>query len=311
MNIALPTGLKGLISTPRTQESVHNLIYSQEASERLTIRPTVKKLLELDGVCRGMGLFRNQVSGEEEVYGVYGTKLYRINIVNAVADKDLSAGDVVATEIGTIGEQADVIILSDFAVMLIMVKGGTAYTYDGTTITPITDTDYKPSVSVALDAGRFVYCPADGSPVFWSDVGKPDVIQGTSFVDAEFKPDPNKAVYQRKGLIYILGSRSVEVLQYDRGSYRRLSSDSTNTGYVSCLVPYGDSFAFLGQNEQGGFDFFAMSDVPQKISSDSVSELINVKYQTVDLINATAFYIVWERSAATYIQHSRRYTLLC
>lgn len=294
--IALPRGLRGLKSSPKQQKTVKNMIYSADDSERLILRPCVYNLLELDGACRGLGLFNNQTTGAEEMYGVFGSKLYKILITNPVAGKRLTSGDILTEEIGTIPSFSECILKSDFTYMVILIKGGASYSYDGTTLAEITSANYKPSVSLSRDDGRFIWIPADGSPFFWSDVGDPTSIQVDSRADAETQTDPNKACFVRKGINYVLGTRSIEATEYREAAqaYLRLSQDDSNTGYIGGLTEYGESFAFLGCNAQGGFDFFVMDDKPRVMSNPAVSEILNSDYFLNELDDVRGFYFVWK-----------------
>ena len=292
--IPLPTGLAGTQDSQQKQELVRNMIYSNGTLKR---RPVVNNILNLgdDDFCRGLGLVRNQVTGDEELCGVFGNRFVKIIINNPQAQKPLSGGDVVVEELGVIDDTADVKIASDFTRTCIMVVGGPAYIYDGTTLEEITDPDYLPSVEVAVDDGRFIFCPADGSPLFYSLLQDPADID-ERFFDAETKPDPNKSCFVRRGLLYALGSRSIEVLDYNLqlDVYQRISADSQPVGFVSALTAFDDSYAFIGQGENGGFEVYLYTTFAEKISNDTISELLNREYSERELRNLTATQFKWE-----------------
>lgn len=292
--IQLPTGIKGLQSSPYLRETVRNCIYS---GDKLKGRPVVDNFLDFDAPCRGLGLIRDLQTGDEELYGVWGGVLKRIKIGNPQFGKRLNAGDVVADNVGLIDDLAPVQIVADFSRACIMVVGGPAYIYNITdkTLIEITDASYIPSVSVAVDDGRFVFAPADGSPFFFSKLQDPADIQ-SRFFDAETKPDPNKGLFVRRGLLYGLGSRSIEALDYSPqiDNYRRISQNTDKVGFVTCLTDYGDDFAFLGQGENGGFEFYRYSTQAQKISTESISEILNKDYSERELRNLKAEHFTWE-----------------
>ncbi len=292
--IPLPTGLAGTQGSQQKQELVRNMIYSSDTLKR---RPVVDNFLDFGGdvFCRGFGLFRNQETGDEELYGVIGNDFVKIVISDPQATKPIGAGDIVTEVIGTIDDTADVRIVSDFARCCIMVVGGPAYIYNGTTLQEITDPDYLPSVEVAVDDGRFIFCPADGSPLFYSLLQDPADID-ERFFDAETKPDPNKSCFVRRGLLYALGSRSIEVLDYNPqlDIYQRVSADSQSVGFVSALTAYDDSYAFIGQGENGGFEVYLYTTFAEKISNETISELLNREYDERELRNLTATQFKWE-----------------
>jgi len=294
--VNLPTGLGGLRASPKRQNDLRNLIYLREG--RLVLRPCVSNILDsLDGSCRGMGIFRNDTTGDEELYGVFGSKLYRFIISDPLAGKDLNAGNITITEIGTIDNQNDCELVASFSFLVILTKGDKAYAYNQSSgLAEITDPLYKPSVSVQQDEGRFIFVPADGSPFFWSAQDDPLTYDAADFADGEQFPDPNKANFMRKGVHYVLGTRSVEASQYNPSidSYLRLSENAARVGYVGGKIEYGENFAFLGQNSQGGFEFYEYSDFPQRISSDTVSEILNDEYFLNELDNITASHFIWK-----------------
>ncbi len=294
-SVKLPTGLKGLKASPKRQNELRNLVYLREG--RLVLRPCVSNLIELDGACRGMGIFRNGKTGDEELYGVFGGFLYKIVISDPIAGKDLNAGNITATQIGAIANVNDCELVASFTYLVVLTKGSIAYAYDGTTLTQITDPAYLPSVSVAEDEGRFIFVPADGSPFFWSNQDDPLAYNNGGFADGEQFPDPNKANCMMRGIHYVLGSRSVESSQYDPSlnTYPRLSEDAAQVGYVAGKTRFGENYAFLGQNSQGGFEFYELSTSPQKISTDTVSEVLNTEYYLKELVNnVTASSFIWK-----------------
>ena len=297
--IELPTGLKGVDASPYQRETVRNLIYS---NGKLKGRPVVDNFLDLGeegspSACRGLGLIRDFDTGDEELYGVWANKLKRITITNPQFGKRLTADDVTIEVVGDIADQAEVKIVADFSRACIMVVGGPAYVYDiaGGTLTQISDSNYLPSAEVVVDDGRFVFAPIDGSPFFHTDLSNPANIEPRIF-DAETKPDPNKSLYVRRGLLYALGSRSVEALDYrvQLDNYQRVSQNTDKVGFVSCLTQYGDNFCFLGQGDNGGFEFYQYGTVAEKISSETVSEILNKDYYERELRNLRATYFVWE-----------------
>lgn len=292
--LPLPAGLAGVKASPYQQQSVRNCIAS---NGKLKARPVVDNYLDLGGKCRGMGLIRDINTGDEELFGVWGTTLKKVKISNPQFQKRLGSGDVIAIDVGTVQGLAEVKIVSDFSRACVMIVGGPAYIYDITnkTLTQITDPNYIPSVSVGVDDGRFVFAPADGSPFFFSRLRDASDIE-SRFFDAETKPDPNKGLFVRKGLLYGLGSRSIEGLNYNTSTdnYQRISENTDKVGYVTCLTEYGDDFAFLGQGTQGGYGFYAYSTKASKISNETVDEIINRDYSERELRNLESTYFEWE-----------------
>lgn len=295
--IKLPQGIRGVKASPKTKETVKNLIFS---GNKLMFRPGVTSLSSGNGVCRGTGSFINQATGVEELYQVSGDKLVKIELNTGFVSNNLRPIDVTVTDIETIGGSAKCIISSSFEYMVVLVEGGDAYVFDSSLTLQKQFTDgvdnYKAAVSVTHDAGRFVFIPADGSPFFWTNTGDATTIDSANFADAETQTDPNRAVIARKGSIYVLGTRSIEQQVYDaaRNVYLAVSGSTASVGYVGGLTKYGESFAFLGQGENGGFNFYFMGQEPTLMFNESISEQLNRDYAVSDLQNIGGQYFTWK-----------------
>jgi hypothetical protein len=295
-SLPLPTGCTGLKASPKFRQELRNVYAVAGEKPTLSIRPGVDGLGVQAGKCRGMGLYRNNTTGDEELYAVFGTRLLKIVIDNALAEKKLTAADLAITDIGEIPASGECILIGGFTKLLIMQVGGDAFVYDGTTLDQITDPQYLPSVSCDYEAGRFVFVPSDGSPMFWSDLDNPASIQPENYADAEREPDPNKAVIKIKDTVFLLGTRSIQRLRYRAGinTYVAEGGESAAVGYVGGLTRFGENYAFVGQGTNGGFDIYAFGQAPQAISNDFVSELINSEYSLRDIENMRAEYAVIE-----------------
>lgn len=283
--IALPTGRRGAKASPKLTQRVENLIYQQGETPVLMPRPAVTSVASAKGSCRGMGVFRNISTGEEELYFVSSDVLYRLNVSSDYVTENLRPIDITLTEIGTIPVGGDCQLVSSFTHLCVLIEGGDAYMYDGTTLTKVTSPNYKPSQSVAFDAGRFVFVPSDGEPFFWTNTGDPLTIDAVNFADAESATDPNRAVIERKGSIYVLGDRTVEQQRYEpsQNVYVRVGGASASVGYVGGLTEFGETFAFLGRDSGGSFQFYVMGASPEPMGNDSIQEMLAGEYSNREL----------------------------
>jgi len=309
--INLPRGCAGLEATSKRQEIVKNLFYTQGEFPVLSIRPGVDQVINSFGRCRGQGLFRNNVTGDEELYSVSGDRLIRTTIINNQADKVLTESDVLIDDLGEITGNGEIILIGGFTKLLVMEVGGVAWVYDQVNgLLPIDDVNFVSSVSAAYDGGRFVFVPADGSVFFWSELDDPSNILPNSFADAEIFPDPNKVVYAYKSSIFIGGSRSFQRFNYDstRDTYIPYLGEESTVGYVGGITGYGEHFAFIGNGADGDFNIYAMGGQPQAISNDFVSELINNEYTLSDIENAIGESFEWKGSTIL-IFHLPNHTL--
>lgn len=295
--IPLPSGNTGLKTSPRTRQELKNLYLVSGDSPSLSLRHGVDSVASADGVCRGLGIYRNQSTGDEELYGVFGQRLKRVTISNVRRDKKLLPSDIQVDDLGEIPNSGECILKGGFTRLCIIQVGGVGYTYsvsDG--LQQITDVDFLPSVSMDYDSGRFVFVPKDGSPMFWSALDDPSNIAFNDYADAEREPDPNKACKRIKDTVYLLGSRSIQGLDYDPtlDTYIARGGESAAVGYVGGLTSFGEVFAFVGQGTNGGFDIFVMGQEPTSITNDYVAELINSEYSLSEITNMRGEYAVIE-----------------
>jgi len=297
--IPLPTGNSGLNASPKTLETVKNLFLTRGNNPVLSIRPGIDKIDDAFGASRGSGLFRNNVTGDEELYMVSGTRLIRIVVSNVLARKQLNATDITITNLGEITGSSDIVMVGGFTKLLIMEVGGRGFVFDQINgLVEITDVSFQQSNIAFYDNGRFVFIPSDGSPFFWSELDDPSNILPSSFADAEIFPDPNKSGFALKSSIYVLGSRSVQRFRYNStlDTYKTYVGEESTIGYVGGMVQFGETFAFLGNGADGDFNIYAMAGQPQTISNDFISELINNEYSLPELAEIRAESFEWKGS---------------
>lgn len=290
-SIQLPKGLRGKKNSPKQSEYLANCFYKTSDVPTITPRPGVNATIDAVGYCRGSGLFK------EELYQVSNDELIKITFIGSVAGEIPNATNTVYERLGEIDGSGDCILKAGFTDLCIMVKNGKAYVYnEGAGLREISDPQYKVSVSMDYDGGRFVFIPANGGPFFWTDLADPTSIDPKSFADAEEFPDPNKGIITRKKSIYVLGTRSVEALRYNASidTYQAIQGVSANVGYVGGLTELGEDFVFLGRGKNGGYSFYGMSQFPTTISNETVDEIINNEYSLEELEGVTADYFRWE-----------------
>lgn len=310
--IPLPRGLSGLEASPKTREEVKNLFFTKGDTPVLSIRPGVESVIKGFGRCRGSGLFRNNITGDEELYMVSGTRLIRVTINNPQAGKNITVNDVDIDDLGEIAGSGECILVAGFTKLLVMQIGSVAYVFDQVNgLLVIDDVNFVPSVSAAYDAGRFVFVPLDGSVFFWSLLDDPSAIDPQNFADAEIFPDPNKVVVAYKSSIYIGGSRSFQRFNYDATLDRYLTykGEESTVGYVGGITNFGETFAFVGNGSDGDFNIYIMDGQPRTISNDYVSELINDEYSLFDIENMIGESFEW-KGTTLLVFHFPRHTLV-
>jgi len=145
-------------------------------------------------------------------------------------------------------------------------------------ITEITDVDFVSSVEAAFIAGRMVYCPEDGSPIFFSDVNAFSTIQAASFFDAEDVPDLNTGVIAIRDDLYVLGADTIRVFRAvgtGSSTFRVVKGAGSETGYIGGKIRSGESFMFVGRDREQGNGIFMMGQgSTQRISTQTIDAMI-------------------------------------
>ena len=251
---------------------------------RLAQRPGIDAFSDGPGICRGSTQYKGKC------YQVSGDKLVRINIdgtVDALGDIPGSAQCAIA-----VGAQK----------MVVVVKGAGGYVYDiDAGLSQITSPNYQPSIDVAHIDGRFVFVPADGGPLFFSDVDNPFSIGNASYFDAELLPDNNLGVKHYKNRLYVLGEDSCEMFRHKGANpsapFLRSDGAAVFVGYVAAHVEYSESFALLGKEKEGSYGIFIMSagEAP-RISSGPVDRLLNREYTPDELKTCLSQRLQWDEA---------------
>jgi hypothetical protein len=276
--VPLPTGIAGDDDIPELQEFLVNLF--NPGDNTLVPTPGIDSFTTGEGVCRGA------VDFQEEHYQVSGTSFVKV------------ATDGTVTVLGTIGGTEECVLSTSFIAIEIIVKGGAGFSYSPSGGLVSIGGSFVPCVDVDQINQRFVFVPADGGPLFYTDVNAPTTIPPLNFFDAELLPDLNKGCINLKNDFYVGGQNSFEVFR-DTGPtdspFQRVGGAAIETGYVAARAIYRDTFVFLGRDRGGAFSFHAMSsgDAP-KISNTAIDELLNEEYTLAELETCLPQRITWK-----------------
>jgi hypothetical protein len=270
--INLPTGLRGNSDTPKQKEVLVNCYLEAGNRPSIVPRPAIDEYATVFGRCRGAGKFK------EELYQVSSNLLIRIdeNEVGVTSWEDVGGGV-------TIDGSADCLLIESFTKLLVMVKGGNAYVYDGATLELIDDPEYETSIDAAFIFSRFVFIPEDGGPYFWSDLNDPSAIDPQNFADAEVLPDKNKAVAELNDSLIIGGGATIErhTFNTELDTFQRQSGTTLNIGYVGGMTRYNETLIFIGRPINGTYSVYLYGqNIP--ISNKAVDEVLN-KYSLEEL----------------------------
>lgn len=276
--VPLPTGIVGIEDIPELREALVNLF----APGNGTLLPTPGQ----DNKATGTGVCRGAIDFQNEHYQVSGTSLIKIG------------DDGTVTTIGTIPGIAECRFAKSFIALEIIVKGGPGFSLDTSGNLTTVGGSFLPSIDVTAINQRFLFVPADGGPVFFTDVNAPTTIPALNFFDAELLPDENTGIINLKNDVYVGGQNSFEIFR-DTGPtdspFQRVDGAAVETGYVTARARYKGTFVFLGRDRKGSFAFHIMSsgDAP-KISNPAIDEILNEEYTQAELETCLSQRFEWK-----------------
>jgi hypothetical protein len=282
MIINLPQTLGPCKDFPTMREYLINLF---NPDDRLLRTPGV------DLWTNGSGLTRGGAVHLGEAYLISGTRFCRLE------------EDGVVTNIGAlITGQTSFELAPSFNEMAIceVSDTGRGFVYDAAadTLTEITDAAWVSSRDVCTIEGLAVWCPYDGSPIFYSDQNDFLNYSPLKYFDAEQLPDKNRGVINVRNNLFVLGEESIEQFRTTPDTNIRFVSVAQGqvmVGYLAGKTLYKNTFAFLGKKQSDAYGFFAFGqgDAP-KISSEFVDEILNNEYALEELETCRAFRYVWK-----------------
>jgi hypothetical protein len=218
-------------------------------------------------------------------YYVTGTTLYSIS----------SAG--VVTTIGTITGSKRVVMANNGEKLCIVVPGGNGYVYNATTttLTQITDVDYRTADTVCFKDGYYIFTATAGDVFFISALNDPLTFDALDFGAAELFPDNIIGCHVNYDEVFILGEETVEVFKNVGGSgfpFQRVPGASYEKGSHSKYSPieWEGGFYFLGGgiNEKTAVYAAGSSAEPQRVSTDAIEQEIQ-KFSRTEIGEAFSF----------------------
>lgn len=261
--IEYPKGLEGEDNLPRTQQGL-TMCFNNGKGQVLSL-PGIAGLNTTGKVARG------QFEWNGSLYQVVSNDLIKIT------DKVTGAFSV----IGVIAGSETIEWAVDFVEAVIVVKGGSIYALDKTDT--LTNISGRPNMQVSVDVTsidqHFIYTPADGGPVFFSDVGDAGSIQALSFVDAEQLSDPNTGCHNLRGTLIVGGTNSLELFRgvnADPVPFAVIRGATIPNGYIGGFVEYRDTLLFLGREKDQDFGIYALNQgAAQKISNPRIDFILS------------------------------------
>lgn len=256
-------------------------------------------------------------SSDGALYVVSYNKIYKLN------------SSFSATEIGTLNTFTSTISFADNGTTLVFVDGTDGFysTLGSSSITEITDVDFKPADVVVYQDGYFIFNESGTGKFFIS--GLNDVtIDGLDFASAEGNPDNIISIISDHRDLWLFGTQTTEVF-FNSGNadfpFERINGAFLEHGCAATfsVAKMNNSVFWLSSDDKGnGLIYMARGYQPQRISTHAVEYAIRGYSNISDAIaytyqeNGHHFYVLnfpsasttWVYDASTNFWHERVYT---
>jgi hypothetical protein len=264
-------------SLPVSAERLVNM-YFEKAS------PTSKSEFVIHGSC-GLKAFTD-LGTNAPVYGIHAfgnyvyavsdNKVYKVDSLGgSTLIGSLSAGTYNNVQI--VDNGVDVVVLNN--------QTGVAHIVTETTVTEITNPDFKSASSVTYLDGYLIFSEAGTSQFFISGLRDSNSYNALDFATAEASPDNIVRVFAGYKLLYLFGETSTEIWwdsgnadfpfeTYQSGAFQRGCGAVLSVGQINNIITW------LGED---GFVYAIQADSsasPIKISSHAMDDAIR-KYSTI------------------------------
>ena len=232
----------------------------------------------------GLGVNRGGLVMADIPYFVNGTSLISVSSTNVV------------TNHGTIAGSGRVSMATNGRYLVVLVPGSTAYAYDNTTstITTITNPNFRTANSVVFKDGYFVFSSSDGTVFFNSALNDPFTYDALDFGSAEINPDKITGLHVNHNELFVAGYDTIELFQNVGGSgfpFQRIPGANIQKGVRApfSMVEFDNTFCFVGGglNEKPAIWKVTGSSSAQKISTDAIDKEIQ-KYTSAEIEAAFA-----------------------
>lgn len=172
------------------------------------------------------------------------------------------------------------------ATELLVTRGGTLYSYNGTDFVAVAFPDGADVTAVAFVAGLFVAARAGSKKFYWSGVLNGRSFDALDFASAESAPDGLNDIKAIGDNVYLMGGRTIEPWQVTGAldlPFSRLEQGLYRKGVIrsGCAAEIDNGLFWIGDE---GIVYRA-ADVPRRLSDHSIEERVKGSV----LVSAFAF----------------------
>lgn len=190
--------------------------------------------------------------GSSQIYGMHVLNgvLYAISGNNAYVINSMGGG----SPLGSLGNVDGPVIMADNRIDIIALKtDGSSYLVDGTSVTQITDVDYRLASSVTVLDGFAILTVLNSDQFFISSLNDASAYNALDFATAEESSDILVRGFAHRGELFLFGGLTTEVY-YNSGAGdfpfqpRSGASMSRGLGAVLSVAEADNSLFWVGEN---------------------------------------------------------------
>lgn len=180
---------------------------------------------------------------------------------------------------------------------LVVTRGQTAYSYNGTNLQAIAFPDSANVTAVTSMAERVFFARAGSYRFYWSALLNARSVGGADYASAESSPDWLRDIKASSEVLYLAGADTIEAW-YATGDadlpVRRINERTARVGVFStgAIIELDNAIHFVGSDRVA----YRMSAVPERISDHGIEEA---------LANATScfcFPMIWNGHPVLYLR---------
>lgn len=159
---------------------------------------------------------------------------------------------------------------------VVVTRGGTAYSYNGTNLAAISFPDSANVRAVCFINGRFVFVRDGTAKFYWSDLLDGRTVDPLNFATAERQPDQLFDLIARGDILWLMGQSTVEAWSNDGSSanipFSRIEQVVFEVGVkaTGCTAKADNTVFFVGSDDV----LYRVGEVPTRVSDHDWEEHI-------------------------------------
>lgn len=222
------------------------------------------------------------------------------------------ASDGTSINIGTVGGTGRV-VMDDNGTQVAIVANDKGWIATTTTVTEITDPDFRTPSSVTFQDSYFIWTEKDTAVMFRSESFDGFSYDALAFATAEYAPDNLVRIYADHSNLFAMGVDSIEPWAgtgTEGLAFDAIQGTAMDVGLLAkdSVAKIDNSFIFLGSDERGGRTVWRLSEgyMPTRISThplekkwDAVTDPTEA-YAFTFRIEGHAFYVLTFPDSGTY-----------